>query len=319
MVGGTMVRMRMFAQDVKNKYTHSILTLRRQSDVLTQTHAEMQMEIVALKADKANLWNDLAAATAKECTYLRQIEELKKKHDQKMKTLKNNYERLLLEQNGHVEETIWRTATVLGHKVEQLAASNKNYLGIIEALKDKLKLQEQYKLAVEIKKTSLNHKVNTLLENINDLHIKLLKERKSAGNYLLLYKQMAAENTALRNQIQEKNSVLIVLRDQIHSSKVELDKQKQSFKNQTVAGKNAEVKALTLQNDLRMKITLLDQLRAQKHRIIKKNKALINECITLTEKLQGTNVELKQLKTEFDQLKTEMEQQKNKTCEYCGL
>ncbi|VEN61368.1 unnamed protein product [Callosobruchus maculatus] len=306
-------------KDVENKYAHSLQALRKQSDVLAQTHVEMQLEIANLKAEKAQLWKDLASERSKEYSYVKQIGDIKTSCDKKLKMLRNKYERMLQNRNKQIEDKIWMTSSVLGRKIESLTSANKNCMATVEALKDKIKLQEQYKSAIEIKRVSLLQKMNFLSSNIIELQNKLIKERKIGEDYLMNYQKMhnehkkaLAEAAAYKSQIAEKDSVIIVLRDQMHSHKVHLESKRQAAKVQSAAFQKELDKISNLERNLRYKDTLLEQLRSQKHKIIRKNKALVSECISLTEKLQAATEKI-------EELKNDIQKEKDKTCEYCGL
>nr|CAH7769625.1 unnamed protein product [Callosobruchus chinensis] len=304
---------------VEDKYTHSLQTLRKKSDVLAQTHVEMQLEIANLKAEKAHLWEDLSREKSKEYSYVKKIADIKASCDKKLKIMRNKYERILRTNNKQIEDKIGMTSSILGRKIESLIASNKNCMATVEAMKDKIKLQEQYKSAIEIKRVSLLKKMNLLNSKIFELQHKLIKERKTGEVYLINYEKMQIEHknaltevVAYKNKLAEKDSVLKILKDQINSHKVVLDNKRQAAKHQTAVFKKELDKLASLERTIRYKDTLLEQLRSQKHKIIKKNKALVTEGITLTEKLRAAEEKI-------DKLSNEMQLQKNKSCEYCGL
>nr|CAI5850237.1 unnamed protein product [Callosobruchus analis] len=81
------------SHDVQNKYAQSFQALRKQSDVLAQTHVEMQVQIANLKEEKAQLWKDLAAEKTKEYTYVKEIRDIKASCDRRLKNMRNKYER----------------------------------------------------------------------------------------------------------------------------------------------------------------------------------------------------------------------------------
>nr|CAH7769627.1 unnamed protein product [Callosobruchus chinensis] len=272
----------------------------------------MQLEIANLKAEKAHLWEDLSREKSKEYSYVKKIADIKASCDKKLKIMRNKYERILRTNNKQIEDKIGMTSSILGRKIESLIASNKNCMATVEAMKDKIKLQEQYKSAIEIKRVSLLKKMNLLNSKIFELQHKLIKERKTGEVYLINYEKMQIELVAYKNKLAEKDSVLKILKDQINSHKVVLDNKRQAAKHQTAVFKKELDKLASLERTIRYKDTLLEQLRSQKHKIIKKNKALVTEGITLTEKLRAAEEKI-------DKLSNEMQLQKNKSCEYCGL
>nr|CAI5840922.1 unnamed protein product [Callosobruchus analis] len=272
----------------------------------------MQVQIANLKEEKAQLWKDLAAEKTKEYTYVKEIRDIKASCDRRLKNMRNKYERMLRNKSKQIEDKIWVTSSALVRKIDCLAASNKSCLATVEALKDKIKLQEQYKSAIEIKRVSLLQKMNFLSSHINDLQNKLIKERKTGEEYLKQYQKIQIELNIYKGRLAEKDAVLAVLRNQMHSHKAQLENKRHAAKLQSAAAQKGIDKISELERAIQMKDTLLEQLRGQKHKIIRKNKSLVTECIALTENLQAAM-------EKGDELRNELQQQKDKTCEYCGL